>query len=362
MSEKRSSECQDDCANKKTHVSSLEQLKQQTKISIDTSDFTSPQIKEAVDATTNPSLILQSLKVEKINEICENIVREHVNSYKKESINISKDSTLVDDICDEFIVSVGTELANRLKGRVSTEVDANLSFDRQASFDKAKKFIEMYEKKGISRDRIYIKLAGTPECIEAVRLLEKENINCNVTLIFSFYQAVYAAQANASLISPFVGRIYDYYLNKEQDKQELVSKDNTYTDKGVESVSKIYEHFKTHGYKTIVMGASFRNIDQIKSLNGCDKLTISPALLKKLDEDDVELKVKLSEDMFKTEDKKVEKDEMIEEKQLRWELACDPMANEKLAEGIRLFDADMKKLKADICRRIEKHAVNKVKL
>lgn len=227
----------------------------------------------------------------------------------------------------------GKEILNVIPGRVSTEVDARLSFDRDASVAKAIKFVKMYEDMGISRDRILIKLASTWEGIEAARILEKDyNIHCNLTLLFSFAQAVACAEAKVTLISPFVGRILDWYKKTNPNNQY-----ENASDPGVISVTRIYNYYKKFGYKTVVMGASFRNTGEIRELAGCDLLTISPALLKELDSSSEKISIKLTkESAMNTKLEKIEMNETI----FRWMLNEDQMATEKLSEGIRNFAAD----------------------
>lgn len=252
----------------------------------------------------------------------------------------------VTEASDQLFVLFGREILNVIPGRVSTEVDARLSFDRDASIRKAIKFIETYEKMGISRDRILIKLASTWEGIEAARILEKEhNIHCNLTLLFSFAQAVACAEAGVTLISPFVGRILDWYKKTNAG----VAYDGA-NDPGVVSVTGIYNYYKKFGYKTVVMGASFRNVGEIKELAGCDLLTISPALLKELDASNEKVAVKLSEEAAKNS--KVAKIEM-NEAIFRWMLNEDQMSTEKLSEGIRNFAADSRKLEVMLKERIQ---------
>lgn len=247
---------------------------------------------------------------------------------------------------DQVFVLFGIEILKVIPGRVSTEVDARLSFDRDGSISKAIKFIERYEKLGISRDRILIKLASTWEGIEAARILESEhNIHCNLTLLFSFAQAVACAQAGVTLISPFVGRILDWY--KKNNAGVAYEGAN---DPGVVSVTSIYNYYKKFGYKTVVMGASFRNVGEIKELAGCDLLTISPALLKELDSSNEKVPVKLTVEAARNS--KIAKIEM-NEKIFRWLLNEDQMATEKLSEGIRNFAADSRKLETLLRERIE---------
>lgn len=247
---------------------------------------------------------------------------------------------------DQLFVLFGREILNTIPGRVSTEVDARLSFDRDGSIRKAIKFIEMYEKLGVSRDRILIKLASTWEGIEAARILESEhNIHCNLTLLFSFAQAVACAEAGVTLISPFVGRILDWYKKSNAG----VNYDGA-SDPGVVSVTSIYNYYKKFGFKTVVMGASFRNVGEIKELAGCDLLTISPALLKELDASNDKISVKLTPDAARNS--KIAKIEMNEQI-FRWLLNEDQMATEKLSEGIRNFAADSQKLEVMLKERIQ---------
>lgn len=252
----------------------------------------------------------------------------------------------VTEASDQLFVLFGHEILKVIPGRVSTEVDARLSFDRDASIRKAIKFIETYEKMGISRDRILIKLASTWEGIEAARILEKEhNIHCNLTLLFSFAQAVACAEAGVTLISPFVGRILDWYKKSNPS----VAYDGA-SDPGVVSVTGIYNYYKKFGYKTVVMGASFRNVGEIKELAGCDLLTISPALLKELDASNEKVTVKLTP--AEAKNSKISKIEM-NEAAFRWMLNEDQMSTEKLSEGIRNFAADSRKLEVMLKERIE---------
>lgn len=252
----------------------------------------------------------------------------------------------VTEASDQLFVLFGHEILKVIPGRVSTEVDARLSFDRDASIRKAIKFIETYEKMGISRDRILIKLASTWEGIEAARILEKEhNIHCNLTLLFSFAQAVACAEAGVTLISPFVGRILDWY----KKSNPTVAYDGA-SDPGVVSVTGIYNYYKKFGYKTVVMGASFRNVGEIKELAGCDLLTISPALLKELDASNEKVTVKLTP--AEAKNSKIAKIEM-NEAAFRWMLNEDQMSTEKLSEGIRNFAADSRKLEVMLKERIQ---------
>lgn len=261
-------------------------------------------------------------------------------------LNFSNIDDQVTEATDKLFVLFGREILNVIPGRVSTEVDARLSFDRDGSIKKAIKYIETYEKLGIKRDRILIKLASTWEGIEAARILEKDHgIHCNLTLLFSFGQAVACAEAGVTLISPFVGRILDWYKKNNAG----VNYDGA-TDPGVISVTSIYNYYKKFDFKTVVMGASFRNVGEIKELAGCDLLTISPSLLKELDASNEKVSLKLSADEAKNSKlTKIEMNETI----FRWMLNEDQMATEKLSEGIRNFAADSKKLEAMLKERIQ---------
>ena len=240
----------------------------------------------------------------------------------------------VDLACDAFAVAVGSGILKAIPGRISTEVDARLSFDEPALLAKARQLIELYDKAGVGRDRVLIKLASTWEGIRAAETLEKEGIQTNLTLLFSFAQAAACADAGVFLISPFVGRIYDWY--KKSTGQEYVGAE----DPGVQSVTRIYNYYKANGYDTVVMGASFRNIGQIEELAGCDRLTISPELLQKLSEDQGQLSRKLAPGA--QGEPRIE----LNESRFRWAFNEDAMATEKLAEGIRLFARDQEKLEA----------------
>jgi len=303
-------------------MNQLEQLKQHTTIVADTGDFQSIKAFAPQDATTNPSLILKAVQKDEYRPIMEQVARDHAGK-----------STEV--IVDNLLVAFGTEILKVIPGRVSTETDARLSFDTEGSIAKGRELIRLYEAAGISRDRILIKIASTWEGIRAAEVLEKEGIHCNLTLLFSLPQAVACAEAQVQLISPFVGRIYDWY--KKSAGTDYTGAD----DPGVQSVKRIYTYYRKFGYKTEVMGASFRNTSQIIELAGCDLLTISPELLQKLAESDASLTRKLSPDEAKSADlSKLN----LDEKQFRFLLNDDAMATEKLAEGIRAFCVDAIKL------------------
>ena len=303
-------------------MNQLEQLKQHTTIVADTGDFQSIKAFAPQDATTNPSLILKAVQKDEYRPIMEQVARDHAGK-----------STEV--IVDNLLVAFGTEILKVIPGRVSTETDARLSFDTEGSIAKGRELIRLYEAAGISRDRVLIKIASTWEGIRAAEVLEKEGIHCNLTLLFSLPQAIACAEAQVQLISPFVGRIYDWY--KKSTGTDYTGAD----DPGVQSVKRIYTYYRKFGYKTEVMGASFRNTSQIAELAGCDLLTISPELLQKLAESDVPLTRKLSQEEAKSADiSKLN----LDEKQFRFMLNDDAMATEKLAEGIRAFCVDAIKL------------------
>ncbi|PRG38147.1 transaldolase [Burkholderia multivorans] len=308
-------------------TTALDQLKQYTTVVADTGDFQQLAQYQPQDATTNPSLILKAVQKDAYKPILEKTVRDHRN-----------EST--DFIIDRLLIAFGTEILKLIPGRVSTEVDARLSFDAKRSVDKAHELIKLYEAAGIERDRILIKLASTWEGIRAAETLQKEGIKCNMTLLFSLAQAAACAEAGAQLISPFVGRIYDWY-KKQAGADWDEAKNGGANDPGVQSVRRIYTYYKTFGYKTEVMGASFRTTSQIVELAGCDLLTISPDLLQKLHDSNETVTRKLSPDAL--HDKPIER-VAIDEASFRFQLNDEAMATEKLAEGIRVFAADAVKL------------------
>ncbi|MGC9341801.1 MAG: transaldolase [Bacteroidales bacterium] len=308
----------------------LEQLKQFTEVVADTGDFESIRKFEPIDATTNPSLIFAAAQQDQYQSLVDDAVK-----YGK-SLGNTMDEKL-DEIVDKLAINFGLAILKIVPRRVSTEVDARLSFDRPASLEKARKLISMYEENGVSRDKILIKLASTWEGIKAAEELEKEGIHCNLTLLFSKAQAIACAEAGVQLISPFVGRIYDWY-KKDRGVDHIPGPE----DPGVHSVNFIYNYYKKFGYKTEVMGASFRNSEQIIELAGCDLLTISPALLAELEEKEGKLEKKLDHDAARS--MKIDKISLNEE-DFRWMHNEDPMAVDKLSEGIRRFNADMLKLK-----------------
>ncbi|XP_043473362.1 probable transaldolase [Leptopilina heterotoma] len=308
----------------------LEQLKTMTTIVADTGDFQAMEQFKPTDATTNPSLILSAANQSKYSHLIDKAVEygKKVGTTLEEQIEAALDMTCV---------LFGQEILKIIPGRVSTEVDARLSFDKEGSIEKAKKLIELYENAGIHKDRILIKLASTWEGIQAAKILEeKYDIHCNLTLLFSFAQAVACAEAGVTLISPFVGRILDWYVSNTE-KKSYEGK----TDPGVISVTKIFNYYKKFNYKTVVMGASFRNVGEIKELAGCDFLTISPKLLEELE--------KSKEVIHKTLDAETAKKCNLQkislnESQFRWMLNEDQMATDKLSDGIRKFSVDIRKL------------------
>jgi transaldolase len=306
--------------------STLDQLKTMTTVVADTGDFESMKEYKPTDATTNPSLILAASKLPQYKSLIDKAVQ-----YGRANGNN------LEDTMDYLFVLFGCEILKIVPGRVSTEVDARLSFDREGSVKKARQLIKLYEKEGITKERVLIKLATTWEGVKAAEQLEKEGIHCNLTLLFNFAQAVACAEAGITLISPFVGRIYDWYVKSTGKKVY----ENPAQDPGVVSVTKIYNYYKKHDYKTVVMGASFRNISQIKALSGCDLLTISPNLLAELaKETGVQLKQNLSPQNAKAIQSPDLHKRHYDEKTFRFELNEDEMANDKLSEGIRKFAAD----------------------
>jgi len=313
----------------------LDQLKTMTKVVADTGDFATMKEFSPEDATTNPSLIYKATGMPQYKHLLDEAVE-----YAKIAKDVKTEEERLDLAMDRLAVAFGLEILKIVPGYVSTEVDARLSFDAENSIKRAKRIIKMYEEEGVDKSRILIKLASTWEGLQAARELKKEGITCNMTLLFSFAQAVACAEAGVHLISPFVGRILDWFKKAEGKDSYEPSKDP-----GVVSVTRIYKYYKAHGYQTIVMGASFRNVQEITELAGCDRLTIAPALLKELSELNGELPRKLSKDNIGAPEKKI----TLDEKAFRWMMNEDAMATEKLAEGIRGFAADLKKLE-DIVR------------
>lgn len=320
-------------------ASSLAQLKDLTTIVADTGDFEAMEQFQPIDATTNPSLILAAASQKKYAHL----IDQAVNIAKKSGSTLTEK---VESALDLTCVLFGKEILNIVPGRVSTEVDARLSFDKEASVEKAKKLISMYEELGISRNRVLIKLASTWEGIQAAKELEQNyGIHCNLTLLFSFAQAVACAEAGVTLISPFVGRILDWYV-ANTDKKSYEARE----DPGVVSVTTIYNYYKKFGYKTVVMGASFRNVGEIKELAGCDYLTISPKLLEELENSNEPIRKALSVEAAKKSN--VSRISLNEAK-FRWLLNEDQMASDKLSEGIRKFAADVRKLEKLIHKKFE---------
>lgn len=309
-------------------MNKLDQLKSMTLVVADTGDLAAIRQYQPEDATTNPSLLLKAAAMEQYQHLLEQ-ARIWGHEQEKDSIKAAAAA------CDYLAVSIGLEIQTSIPGRVSTEVDARLSFDQVATVDRARKIIAMYESRGSSRDHVLIKIASTWEGIQAARELEKEGINCNLTLLFCFAQAVACAEAKVFLISPFVGRILDWHLAD----RGLTAIDAS-EDPGVQSVTQIYNYYKQHGYQTVVMGASFRNTGEIEQLAGCDRLTISPPLMQTLQEDSSELKRQLSSDTPGAAQTKLS----LDEKTFRWMMNDDAMATEKLADGIRQFARDQQKL------------------
>jgi transaldolase len=307
----------------------LESLKKYSVVVADTGDFQAIARLKPQDATTNPSLLYNAAQRPEYRHLVEEAMEEaekHGGDQQEQS----------EAFMDRLFVSFGREILKVIPGRVSTEVDARLSFDTEASIAKARHFIELYEKDGISRERVLIKVSSTWEGIRAAEKLEREGIHCNLTLLFSFAQAVSCAEAGVTLISPFVGRIYDWYKKENGGKDIPIDQDP-----GVASVTRIYNYFKKFGYKTQVMGASFRKVEQIEHLAGCDLLTISPDLLEKMQQTQGELTPKLTPEKAKaSEGEKLH----LDEKTFRWMHNEDAMATDKLAEGIRKFNADARKL------------------
>lgn len=303
-------------------MNKLEQLRAMTEVVADTGDVDAIGRLRPVDATTNPSLLLKAASLPQFADAL---------------ADIRAGSNDPATACDRFAVHVGREVTELVPGWVSTEVDARLSFDTAATVDKARQIIALYDELGVPAQRVLIKIAATWEGIRAAEILEREGISCNLTLLFGFAQAVACADAGVTLISPFVGRILDWHLANTD-----IVINTPAEDPGVQSVKRIYNHYKRHGYDTIVMGASFRNAGQIEALAGCDRLTISPDLLDSLSADTGDMPRMLSADDIAMSDKP----EHLEEPDFRYDLNEDAMATEKLADGIRRFAADQIKLEA----------------
>jgi len=312
-------------------MSKLDALRRMTVVVADTGDIEAIRTHTPHDATTNPSLILKAAGLESTQPLLAEAA-QWANSAD------NGDSAIV-NACDYLNVALGCDILETIPGVISTEVDARLSFDTDATLAKAHKLIAMYEAQGISRDRVLIKIASTWEGIKAAKRLEAEGIRCNLTLLFNFHQAVACAEAGATLISPFVGRILDWHKANSPDAD--FSGDN---DPGVQSVSRIYQYYKQYGHDTIVMGASFRNTGEIEALAGCDKLTISPDLLAQLAADEGELPQRLNATQAKSADERIH----VTESGFRWAMNEDAMATEKLADGVRRFAADQRLLEQQL--------------
>jgi transaldolase len=319
-----------------TKLNQLEQLKKLTKVVADTGDFESIKDFKPQDATTNPSLIYAATQKSQYVHLLDEVIADR----KKSGLT---GAAQIDDIIEHLLVKFGCEMLKIVPGRVSTETDARYSFDFEGSIQKARQLIKLYAERGIERERVLIKIASTWEGINAAERLQKEGIKCNLTLMFSLPQAVRCAEANVQLISPFVGRIYDWY--KAANKRDYTGPE----DPGVQSVDEIYTYYKKFDYKTEVMGASFRNVGQIIELAGCDALTISPELMKELSESFEPVERKLAPEKAKAA--KIDKLD-LDEKKFRWLLNENAMATEKLSEGIRKFAADIVKLEKVVASKL----------
>ena len=317
-------------------LSQLEQLKKFTIVVADTGDFESIKDYKPQDATTNPSLIYAATQKDKYVHLLDEVIADRRNSGLSGAAQI-------EDIIEHLLVKFGSEILKIVPGRVSTETDARYSFDTEGSINKARQLIKLYKERGIGPERVLIKIASTWEGINAAEQLQKEGIKCNLTLMFSLPQAVRCAEAKVQLISPFVGRIYDWY--KAHEKRDYRGPE----DPGVQSVQEIYTYYKKFGHKTEVMGASFRNVSQILELAGCDALTISPELMKELSESTEPVERKL--DPEKAKAAKIDRLD-LDEKKFRWLLNENAMATEKLSEGIRKFAADIVKLEKVVASKL----------
>jgi len=321
---------------KKTELSQLDQLRKFTKVVADTGDFESIKDFKPQDATTNPSLIYAATQKPQYVHLLDEVIADR----KKSGLT---GAAQIEDIIEHLLVKFGCEMLKIVPGRVSTETDARYSFDTEGSIRKARQLIKLYEERKIPRERVLIKIASTWEGINAAEQVQKEGIKCNLTLMFSLPQAVRCAEAKVQLISPFVGRIYDWY--KKENKRDYSGPD----DPGVQSVREIYTYYKKFGYNTEVMGASFRNVGQILELAGCDALTISPELMKELSESYEPVERKL--DPEKAKNAKIDKLE-LDEKKFRYLVNDNAMATEKTAEGIRKFAADIVKLEKFVASKL----------
>ncbi|MCS6135090.1 transaldolase [Shewanella baltica] len=315
-------------------ANTLEQLKLYTTIVADTGDIEAIKRYQPEDATTNPSLILKAAQIPEYESLIDNAI----DWAKSQSVDLAQQ---LDDASDKLAVNIGVEILKLVPGRISTEVDARLSFDKEQSIAKAHKLVRLYQEAGVDKSRILIKLASTWEGICAAKELEKEGINCNLTLLFSFAQARACAEAGAYLISPFVGRILDWYKKDTGKNYDAVN------DPGVVSVTEIYNYYKQHGFNTVVMGASFRNIGEIIELAGCDRLTIGPSLLEELANSQIDITPKLV-----AATSTVAAETPLTEAQFRWDFNQDPMAVDKLAEGIRNFAIDQGKLEVMLTAKL----------
>ena len=319
-----------------TKLNQLEQLKKFTKVVADTADFESIKQFKPQDATTNPSLVYAATQKQQYAHLIEEVLADR----KKSGLSGHEQ---IEDICDHLLVQFGCDILEIVPGRVSTETDARLSFDVEGSINKARRLIQLYEERKIPRERVLVKIASTWEGLNAAEQLQKEGIRCNLTLLFSLPQAVRAAEAKVQLISPFVGRIYDWY--KKENKRDYTGPE----DPGVQSVTEIYTYYKKFNIPTEVMGASFRSTGQILELAGCDCLTISPELMEELSKSTDPVERKLSPEKAKATN--VEKLE-LDEKKFRWLLNENAMATEKTAEGIRKFAADVVKLEKFVASKV----------
>ena len=319
-----------------TKPNQLDQLKKFTKVVADTADFESMKEFKPQDATTNPSLVYAATQKPEYAHLLEEVIADR----KKSGLSGREQ---IEDICDHLLVQFGTDILEIVPGRVSTETDARLSYDVEGSINKARRLIKLYEERKIPRERVLIKIASTWEGLNAAEQLQKEGIKCNLTLMFSLPQAVRAAEAKVQLISPFVGRIYDWY--KKENKRDYAGQE----DPGVQSVAEIYTYYKKFDIPTEVMGASFRNVGQILELAGCDCLTISPELMEELSKSMEPIERKLTPEKAKAA--KVDRLQ-LDEKTFRWMLNDNAMAYEKTGEGIRKFAADVVKLEKFVASKI----------
>lgn len=317
-------------------MNKLEQLKKYTTVVADTGDIDAIAAFQPEDATTNPSLVLKAAEMPQYDHL----IVDAIEWAKKQSADKAQQ---IIDAGDKLAVNIGVEILKSVPGRISTEVDARLSFDKESSLVKARKLIAMYQEAGVGKERILIKLASTWEGIRAAEVLEKEGINCNLTLLFNFAQAKACAEAGVFLISPFVGRILDWFKTNTDKKEYL-----PHEDPGVVSVSQIYNYYKDHGYNTVVMGASFRNAEEVLALTGCDRLTIGTAILDQLAAQEGEIE----QTLFAARETTQAAPTAMTEVEFRWEMNQDPMATEKLSEGIRNFAVDQGKLEAMIEARL----------